>query len=328
MSGYHERWDIAFAHPLTGWIAALVIAILLLGALIIGLLQVAGRLSPEMRRELWLRLGSWSLLAPAMGLPILAGRLWVIVAVTLLGLACFREYSRATGLFRERFVSFFVVLGIFAVNLASADHWYAFFMALIPLSCGCIAVASIPFDHPQGYVQRVALGLFAFFLFGAALAHLGYMANDANYRPLLLLLLLAVGLNDVVAYVVGKTLGGPKLLPHTSPNKTFSGAVGALVLTTGLVAMLARPIFVGTAMDDGLKLVGLGAIVSVAGQLGDLMLSSIKRDIGIKDMGVAIPGHGGILDRFNSLLLVAPSVFHYVGYFVGFGLDQPTRVWF
>jgi phosphatidate cytidylyltransferase len=56
------------------------------------------------------------------------------------------------------------------------------------------------------------------------------------------------------------------------------------------------------------------------------MLSSIKRDLGIKDIGAAIPGHGGILDRSNSLLLVAPTVFHYVGYFRGFGLDQPVRI--
>ena len=58
-------------------------------------------------------------------------------------------------------------------------------------------------------------------------------------------------------------------------------------------------------------------IVSFAGQAGDLMLSSIKRDLGIKDMGVVIPGHGGLLDRFNSLLLVAPATFHYVNYYVG-----------
>jgi phosphatidate cytidylyltransferase len=56
------------------------------------------------------------------------------------------------------------------------------------------------------------------------------------------------------------------------------------------------------------------------------MLSSIKRDIGIKDMGTSLPGHGGVLDRFNSLLLVAPAVFHFVGYFVGFGWDMPKRV--
>jgi phosphatidate cytidylyltransferase len=73
-------------------------------------------------------------------------------------------------------------------------------------------------------------------------------------------------------------------------------------------------------------LILLGLLVSAGGQLGDLMLSSIKRDLGIKDMGVTIPGHGGLLDRFNSLLLVAPATFHYVGFFLGIGLEQPRRI--
>jgi phosphatidate cytidylyltransferase len=321
-------WNEAFAHPVTGWIVLAVCAALIAGAAVVAVLSFAGAIAPSLQRELWLRLGSWALLAPAMILPILAGRAWTIAAVTLLGLACLQEYCRATGLFRERFICLMVVIGIVAVNLAALDHWYGFFVALMPLSCGFVAVASIPFDRPQGFIQRVALGIFAFFLFGAGLAHLGYIANDANYRPTILMLLLAVGLNDVFAYTVGKTIGGPKLLPHTSPNKTLSGAVGALILTTIVVAVLGHSIFAGTAMDRPILLVGLGLIVSIAGQLGDLMLSSIKRDIGIKDMGVAIPGHGGVLDRFNSILLVAPAAFHYVGYFVGFGLDQPTRTLF
>jgi phosphatidate cytidylyltransferase len=144
----------------------------------------------------------------------------------------------------------------------------------------------------------------------------------------MLLLLLAVGLNDVGAFCFGKTIGGPKLVPHTSPNKTISGALGALVTTTTVVALLGHFVFAATLMDTPLILIGLGLIVSAAGQLGDLMLSSIKRDIGIKDMGHVIPGHGGILDRFNSLLLVAPAAFHYINYFIGFGLGQPTRLWF
>ncbi len=79
-------------------------------------------------------------------------------------------------------------------------------------------------------------------------------------------------------------------------------------------------------MDRPWLLLSLGALVSVAAQPGDLMLSSIKRDLGIKDMGVMLPGHGGILDRYNSLLLVAPASFHLIGYYVGFGLDQPVRL--
>ena len=79
-------------------------------------------------------------------------------------------------------------------------------------------------------------------------------------------------------------------------------------------------------MEGGLPLLGLGLVVSLSGQFGDLMLSSIKRDLGVKDIGQVLPGHGGLLDRFDSLLLAAPAYFHYVGYFRGFGLDQPVRI--
>ena len=96
--------------------------------------------------------------------------------------------------------------------------------------------------------------------------------------------------------------------------------------TTALVSTIGHFVFHDSGVDTPVKLIGLGLIVSVAGQFGDLMLSSIKRDIGIKDMGATIPGHGGLLDRFDSLLLVAPAVFHYVNYFRGFGLDQPARI--
>lgn len=73
-------------------------------------------------------------------------------------------------------------------------------------------------------------------------------------------------------------------------------------------------------------LIVMGIMVSTAGILGDLTISSVKRDIGITDMGSLIPGHGGILDRCNSLLITAPAFFHYVGYFQGIGPDTPTRV--
>jgi phosphatidate cytidylyltransferase len=163
-------------------------------------------------------------------------------------------------------------------------------------------------------------------LFGSSLAHVSFMANDANYRPMVLMLLLGVQLNDVFAFCAGKTLGHRKIVPNTSPNKTLGGHLGALVLTTPLMAVIAHYVYKGSPMDTPLWLILLGALISVAGQLGDLMLSSIKRDIGIKDMGSTIPGHGGVLDRLNSLLLAAPAVFHYVNYFVGIGLDQPSRI--
>ena len=126
-------------------------------------------------------------------------------------------------------------------------------------------------------------------------------------------------LNDIFAYICGHLFGHRKFAPNTSPNKTAGGAVGAIILTTPLVARDRSFHLDYTALDNPICLIGLGIIVSIVGQFGDLMLSSIKRDLGLKDTAKLIPGHGGLLDRFDSLILVAPAVFHYVDYFVGFG---------
>jgi phosphatidate cytidylyltransferase len=181
-------------------------------------------------------------------------------------------------------------------------------------------------DRPKGYIQRVALAIFGFMLFGTCLGHLSFMTNDTHYRSLILLLVFCVQINDVFAYIVGKSVGGPKLAPATSPNKTRSGAVGAVVLTTVLVYWLSGIVFTEGPLAEPLQRLVLGLLISVGGQLGDLTLSSIKRDVGIKDTGVLIPGHGGVLDRANSLLLSAPALFHFVNHFRLIGLDQATNL--
>ncbi|RPH49348.1 MAG: phosphatidate cytidylyltransferase [Planctomycetota bacterium] len=316
----------AFDHPVTVWITAGIGAALVVALLIIASLSATGVVKDPFRKELWKRTLAWAVMAPLLIGPVLLGAAWTIAGVAVLSLACYSEFARATGLFREKLVSAVVVLGILCVGFAAFDHWYGFFVALFPLTVIVIAAVAILPDNPKGYLQRVALGVLAFMLFGSSLAHVSYMANDWNYRPIVLMLLLGVQLNDVFAFISGKLLGRRKIVPHTSPNKTVAGHLGALVLTTPLVATIAHFIFRGTDLDRPHWLILLGVLVSVSGQMGDLMLSSIKRDLGIKDMGVMIPGHGGVLDRVNSILLAAPAVFHYVGFFVGFGLDQPTRI--
>jgi phosphatidate cytidylyltransferase len=172
----------------------------------------------------------------------------------------------------------------------------------------------------------VALGVLGFLLFGYSLGYVGLIGNDARYRPILVLLLGGVELNDVFAYCVGRAVGGPKL-PNTSPGRTVAGAAAALVLTTPLVAGLGHVIFRDTPVDRLGPLLGLGVLVSAVGQLGALMLSSIKRDVHVKDIGAAIPGHGGLLDRFDSLVLVPPAVFHYLSLFLGpLGSGQAERI--
>jgi len=309
----------AFAHPATVGITAFLAALLVAAPVIFALLQRMGRLTPALRKELYARYFSWLVLVPLMAGPILLGRGWTIAALGLLSVLAYREFARATGLFRERALSATVVLGIALMIFAIADRWYGFFVALPSLTVSALVIVAMLADQPKGYLQRVALAILAFALFGVCLGHIGYFANDKNFRPILLLILLCVELNDIFAFCCGKFFGRRKLAPHTSPGKTWGGALGAFVLTTALFAAVGASAFAGTVLATPVHLLTMGALLSFTGQLGDLVISSVKRDIGIKDMGATIPGHGGLLDRFDSLLFVGPALFHYVNYFVGVG---------
>ncbi len=319
-------YQVAFEQPVTWWITIGLVSLLAFALGLIQVLRALGIVGATQYREIMRRYWSWCVLVPLMLLPVLLGAAWFIVAVGLLGAFCFREFSSVVGLTEERRIVACVYIGIGLLTAATLDHWYGFFVALFPLICGAIAALAILDDRPQGYIQRVALGIWGFVLFGNALAHLGYLANDADYRPIVLVILLSVELNDVFAYCCGKLFGQRKLAPHTSPNKTLAGSLGAILLTTPLVAALGYFAFAGSALQHWGHLIVLGLLVSILGQLGDLILSSIKRDLGVKDIGQLIPGHGGLLDRFDSLLLVAPAVFHYVHYFRGVGIDQVPRI--
>src|SRR5213592_3100945 len=316
----------AFDDRVTVVLTLTALILLLLAPLLIFVVTRAANNTADKRRELWDRYRSWIWLALFILIPILAGAFWTILAVATLSFLCYREYARITGLFRERTISLIVVIGILLITFSVLDNWYRFFLALFPLTVALIATGALIADQPKGYIQRVGLGVFGFALFGCALGHLGYIANDWNYRPILLLVVFAVELNDIFAYICGHLFGRRKFVPNTSPNKTVVGALGAIALTTPLFALGAHFIWFNTALDTPVLLLARGIIVSVVGQFGDLMLSSIKRDLGLKDTSKIIPGHGGILDRFDSLILVAPAMFHYVNYFVGFAAGQPQQI--
>ena len=215
----------AFDEPIVVLISAVLAFLLVLSPLVILGLDRAGRLPPILKADLWQRYGSWLVMIPMILVPILMGAFWTIVAVGLLSLFCFREFSRATGFFREKLMSLLVILGINGLDLRSLDKWYHLFVALTPIVIVVIAAVSTSLDQPHGYIQRMALASLSFLLFGTCLGHLGYLANSSYYRSLLLLLIFSVQMNDVFAYVVGKSIGGPKLAPRTSPNKTISGSL-------------------------------------------------------------------------------------------------------
>jgi phosphatidate cytidylyltransferase len=316
----------AFDHSITAILTAVIVVTLAVSPPLIFMLARQGWIGSEQRSVLLLRWRSWLVMAPLMVGPVLLGAAWTIIAVGLVSLFSYREYARATGLFREKAVSLTIVVGILLVTFAAFDNWFRFFAALTPLTISVILMVALFADRPRGYIQRTALGVLGFTLLGTGLGHLGFMASDENYRPLVLLVLVSAEMNDIFAYLAGRTFGRTLLCPNTSPKKTVAGSLGGLILTTLLVYALGRAVFHATPLDSTWHLLTLGILISVVGQLGDLTFSSIKRDLGIQDFDITIPGHGGLLDRFDSLVPIASIVFHYVNYFNGIGVGQAVRV--
>ena len=171
-------------------------------------------------------------------------------------------------------------------------------------------------EPPEGYLRDVTAGVFAAFYvpFLATFVAMMLTAEDGAQRVLTFLLLTVV--SDTGAYAVGWRFGRHKLAPRISPGKTREGLLGAVSF-----AMVAGALCMQFLIDDGVWWQGLvlGLAVAVTATLGDLGESMIKRDLGIKDMGTLLPGHGGIMDRLDSLLPTAPVVWLLLVLFVGSG---------
>ncbi|WP_043680549.1 phosphatidate cytidylyltransferase [Streptomyces xylophagus] len=171
-------------------------------------------------------------------------------------------------------------------------------------------------EPPEGYLKDVTAGVFAAFYvpFLATFVALMLTADDGAWRVMTFLLLTVV--SDTGAYAVGWRFGTHKLAPRISPGKTREGLFGAVSF-----AMVAGALCMQFLIDDGSWWQGLvlGLAVAASATLGDLGESMIKRDLGIKDMGTLLPGHGGIMDRLDSLLPTAPVVWLMFVLFVGSG---------
>ncbi|MEU8654113.1 phosphatidate cytidylyltransferase [Streptomyces sp. NPDC048737] len=171
-------------------------------------------------------------------------------------------------------------------------------------------------EPPEGYLRDVTAGVFAAFYvpFLATFVAMMLTADDGARRVLTFLLLTVV--SDTGAYAVGWRFGKRKLAPRISPGKTREGLLGAVSF-----AMVVGALCMQFLIEDGAWWQGLllGLAVAASATLGDLGESMIKRDLGIKDMGTLLPGHGGIMDRLDSLLPTAPVVWLLLVLFVGSG---------
>lgn len=175
------------------------------------------------------------------------------------------------------------------------------------------AVAALPWSliwlaaRPETRTLRAVLAVLLMSLWvGAPLAHLGIFPDTRYGVVLILIAVVGPWISDAGAYFAGRLFGRHLLFPTLSPKKTVEGGLGGLIVTVLVVAPVAF-----TLLDFGvLKALLIGAAVSVASQAGDLFESSLKRILDVKDLGNFLPGHGGVLDRVDSLLFTAPAVYY------------------
>jgi len=246
-------------------------------------------------------------------------------AVTALVLAPIALASIALGKWAILAVLLVVIAGA-AYELAHALEPLPFFVAFgagaLPLllsvpyhETGILAgaVASLPWAlfwlaaRPETRTLRAVLAVLLMTLWiGVPLSHLGLFPHT---RPGVVLILIAVvgpWISDSGAYFAGRLFGLHLLFPSLSPKKTVEGGLGGLFLTVLIVAPVSLYLLDFTPA----KALLAGAIVSIASQAGDLFESSLKRILAVKDLGTFLPGHGGVLDRIDSLLFTAPAVYY------------------
>ena len=270
---------------------------------------------------IWSTYRSWLVLAPIGLAVIFAGRVPTIIGVTLLAIFGFKEFARVSGLYRDWWMVGAVYAGILTVGAASlmphprgeepGAGWYGFFVAVPVFAIALILIVPILRNRARGELQRMSLGIVGFVYIGWMFGHLGFLANAVNAYGYLLYVIFATELNDVAAFTFGRLFGRHPLRSEISPKKTWEGALGAL----GVSMVLPWLLHFSFPEFGPWQLILTGLIVGIGGQLGDLSISVIKRDIGTKDMGGLIPGHGGILDRIDSLIYVAPLFLHMAGYY-------------
>jgi phosphatidate cytidylyltransferase len=249
---------------------------------------------------------------------VFLGPRWVITLCTagLSALAAWEYLSLAeVGAARaSRIAVVAAIAALFAVNFEYPD-----------LSLAILGIASLfllvycTFRSP---VERVlldsAVSIFCLIYVGFTLLAVPALREEANGASQVTFLLCVVWAGDIAALYVGRTLGRHKLAPRLSPNKTWEGAVGSLagsVLAAGGLLALANWLTQWNSArlsfpDEVWYWLVLAVVVNVAAQVGDLAESALKRSVGVKDSGTLLPGHGGVLDRIDALLLAAPVLWY------------------
>lgn len=268
--------------------------------------------------ELRQRIQSWWWMVGVLFFCLIVSDLTVIILFGFISFLALKEFfSIVPTRQADRRVIFWAYLAIPLQYYWVGIAWYGMFIIFIPIYIFLLLpVRMVLIGETKGFIRSAGIIHWAVMLTVFCLSHTAYLLAlpeknvDAGSMGLVIFLLFMTQFNDVCQYVWGKMLGSRKIVPRVSPNKTwagFLGGVGTITLISGGVAPLLTPLSFGYGLLAGF-------IISVSGFIGDVVISSVKRDLNIKDSGNLIPGHGGILDRFDSLFFTSPLFFHYIYY--------------
>lgn len=269
--------------------------------------------------ELVMRTKSWWWMIGLVVLALAFGRVTTILFLMVLSLLALREFYAIVPLREvDRKLALWTYVAVpVQYGLVYMD-WYGMFIVFIPVYMFLfLPLRSVLIGETKGVIKSNAVIQWGLMLCVFAFSHIAFLTNlapaqheKAGYAGLVLLLLFLTQFNDVAQYVSGKTFGKHKIIPKVSPNKTWEGFIGG-VCATSLLACVIAPFLSTLTHAQGLF---AGLLIAGAGFVGDVVISSVKRDLEIKDSGTLIPGHGGLLDRIDSLIYTAPLFFHFLYY--------------
>ncbi|MGA7073980.1 phosphatidate cytidylyltransferase [Bradyrhizobium sp.] len=252
-------------------------------------------------RNLLSRIVAALVMAPlAIAIAYAGGWLWTGL-VTAAAIGLYVEWLAVIGM-RTLHLVVLGVLILLGVGLVDAGHitaTYVFGLAAL----GILAVAIVSSDRRGWAAIGIAYAL------AASIASSAVRLDPAWGFTALMLVLLAVWATDIGGYFAGRLIGGPKLWPRVSPKKTWAGAIGGFVASLGVAGG-----FAAAGLGTAAPLLGLGAILSIASQIGDLFESAVKRRFGVKDSSHIIPGHGGLMDRLDGFVaaIVLAAIFGFL----------------
>ena len=269
--------------------------------------------------ELESRIRTWWAIVFIFSIATLVNRVAAIFFLAFVSFLALKEYlSMIPTRHSDRQAMFWAYLSIPVQYYWIYKGWYGMFIIFIPVFIFLLLpLRMVLVGEIRGFLRSAGTLHWGLMITVFGLSHSAYLlalpadpAVPAGGAGLLLYLVFLTQFNDIAQYVFGKLLGRHKVTPQVSPNKTYEGLLGGVITTVSLAFLLA-PVLTPLTQAHAIM---AGLIISFGGFIGDLNISAIKRDLGIKDSGALLPGHGGVLDRVDSLSYTAPLFFHFTYY--------------